>query len=187
MHHPLPIHLGYVYLADLVPKTSRIFKTNINASTSTAALIQINWVSIEVNSSPAWPRSRLPYHSGDVPATRLLKIAHCAKFNSLAKSLYAATLGRTTISTTSPRCTLIKSTMDEFSELVFRAQYNALGKRNLAAIERIVAFKYKRGAAFNRQHPFVVEPINSELPRSRRTWSTSSSIRAKNVWQEFSS
>jgi hypothetical protein len=77
--------------------------------------------------------------------------------------------------------------MDEFSELVFRAQYNALGKRNLAAIERIVAFKYKRGAAFNRQHPFVVEPINSELPRSRRTWSTSSSIRAKNVWQEFSS
>jgi hypothetical protein len=39
---------------------------------------------------------------------------------------------------------------------LFRAQYNALAnKRNLAAIERIVASKYQRGAAFNRQHPFV--------------------------------
>ncbi len=42
---------------------------------------------------------------------------------------------------------------------LFRAQYNALGKRlgkrNVAAIERIVASKYQRGAAFNRQHPFV--------------------------------
>ena len=38
---------------------------------------------------------------------------------------------------------------------LLRAQYNALGKRNLAAIERIVACKYERGAAFNRQHPFV--------------------------------
>jgi uncharacterized membrane protein YeaQ/YmgE (transglycosylase-associated protein family) len=85
MHHPLPIHFGYVYLADLVPKTSRIFMKNINAPTSTTALIRIR-VSIEVNSSPA----RLPDHSGDVPATRLVKIAHCAKFNSLAKSLYAA-------------------------------------------------------------------------------------------------
>jgi len=36
-----------------------------------------------------------------------------------------------------------------------RAQYNALGKRNLAAIERIVISKYQRGAGFNRQHPFV--------------------------------
>jgi hypothetical protein len=36
-----------------------------------------------------------------------------------------------------------------------RAQYNALGKFNLAAIERIVVSKYQRGAAFNRQHPFV--------------------------------
>jgi hypothetical protein len=36
-----------------------------------------------------------------------------------------------------------------------RAQYNALGKRNLAAIERIVSRKYRRGAAFSRQHPFV--------------------------------
>jgi len=38
---------------------------------------------------------------------------------------------------------------------LFRAQYNALGKRNLAQIERIVTTKYRRGAAFNRQHPFV--------------------------------
>jgi hypothetical protein len=38
---------------------------------------------------------------------------------------------------------------------LFREQYNALGKRNLAAVERIVTSKYRRGAAFNRQHPFV--------------------------------
>jgi hypothetical protein len=38
---------------------------------------------------------------------------------------------------------------------LFRQQYNALGKRNLAAIERIVTLKYRRGATFNRQHPFV--------------------------------
>ena len=38
---------------------------------------------------------------------------------------------------------------------LFRGQYNALGKLNLAAIERIVVSKYRRGAAFNRQHPFV--------------------------------
>jgi hypothetical protein len=38
---------------------------------------------------------------------------------------------------------------------LFRDQYNALGKLNLAAIERIIAVKYQRGAAFNRQHPFV--------------------------------
>jgi hypothetical protein len=38
---------------------------------------------------------------------------------------------------------------------LFRAQYNALGNRNLPAIERIVTAKYRRGPAFNRQHPFV--------------------------------
>jgi hypothetical protein len=38
---------------------------------------------------------------------------------------------------------------------LLRAQYNALGKLNLAAIERIAASKYQRGPAFNRQHPFV--------------------------------
>ena len=38
---------------------------------------------------------------------------------------------------------------------LFRAQYNALGIRNLPAIERIATSKYQRGLAFNRQHPFV--------------------------------
>ena len=38
---------------------------------------------------------------------------------------------------------------------LFRAQYNALGNRNLPAIERIATFKYQRGLAFNRQHPFL--------------------------------
>jgi hypothetical protein len=38
---------------------------------------------------------------------------------------------------------------------LLRAQYNALAKLNLAAIERIAASKYQRGTAFNRQHPFV--------------------------------
>jgi hypothetical protein len=38
---------------------------------------------------------------------------------------------------------------------LFRAEYNALGNGNLAAINRIASSKYRRGAAFNRQHPFV--------------------------------
>src|SRR5260221_8669396 len=38
---------------------------------------------------------------------------------------------------------------------LFRKQYNALGTHNLPAIARIVTAKYYRGAAFNRQHPFV--------------------------------
>jgi hypothetical protein len=38
---------------------------------------------------------------------------------------------------------------------LFRDQYNALGKPNLATLQRIVNAKYQRGAAFNRQHPFV--------------------------------
>jgi len=38
---------------------------------------------------------------------------------------------------------------------LLREQYNALGKRNLPAIERIVTSKYQRGASFNRQHPFI--------------------------------
>jgi hypothetical protein len=38
---------------------------------------------------------------------------------------------------------------------LFRAEYNALGKSNLAAINRIGSCKYQRGAMFNRQHPFV--------------------------------
>ena len=38
---------------------------------------------------------------------------------------------------------------------LLRAEYNALGKSNLVAINRIVSSKYRRGTAFNRQHPFV--------------------------------
>jgi hypothetical protein len=48
---------------------------------------------------------------------------------------------------------------------LFRDQYNALGKRNLAAIERIVAAKYQRGAALNSQHPYV-EVLFSDITES---------------------
>jgi len=48
---------------------------------------------------------------------------------------------------------------------LFRGQYDALGKLNLAAIERIVNTKYQRGAAFNRQHPFV-EVLVSDIAES---------------------
>ena len=47
----------------------------------------------------------------------------------------------------------------------FRDQYNALGRLNLAAIERIVSAKYRRGAALNRQHPFV-EILFSDITES---------------------
>jgi hypothetical protein len=48
---------------------------------------------------------------------------------------------------------------------LFRDQYNALGKVNLAAIQRIVSAKYQKGAAFNRQHPFV-EVLFSDIIES---------------------
>jgi hypothetical protein len=48
---------------------------------------------------------------------------------------------------------------------LFRDQYHALGKLNLAAIQRIVSAKYQRGAAFNRQHPFV-EVLFSDITES---------------------
>jgi hypothetical protein len=50
---------------------------------------------------------------------------------------------------------------------LFRGQYNALGKVNLAAIERIVTSKYQRGAAFNRQHPFV-DVLLSDITKAGR-------------------
>ena len=40
-----------------------------------------------------------------------------------------------------------------------------LGQRNLAAIERIVSAKYQRGAALNRQHPYV-EVLFSDITES---------------------
>jgi hypothetical protein len=48
---------------------------------------------------------------------------------------------------------------------LFRGQYNALGKLNLAALQRIASAKYQRGAALNRQHPFV-EILFSDIMES---------------------
>jgi hypothetical protein len=48
---------------------------------------------------------------------------------------------------------------------LFRDEYNALGKRNLAAIERIVNAKYQHGSAINRQHPYV-EVLFSDITDS---------------------
>jgi hypothetical protein len=48
---------------------------------------------------------------------------------------------------------------------LFRDQYNALGKLNLAVLQRIVSAKYQRGAASNRQHPFV-EILFSDITES---------------------
>jgi hypothetical protein len=59
---------------------------------------------------------------------------------------------------------------------LFRDQYNALGKLNLAAIQRIVSAKYLRGAAFNRQHPFV-EILFSNITESGETLDLSELVR----------
>ena len=59
---------------------------------------------------------------------------------------------------------------------LLRAQYNALGKFNLAAIERIVVSKYQRGAAFNRQHPFV-DVLLSDVTESKEVLDTSKLVR----------
>ncbi len=59
---------------------------------------------------------------------------------------------------------------------LFRAQYNALGKFNLAALGRIVVSKYQRGAAFNRQHPFV-DVLLSDITESKEVLDTSKLVR----------
>ena len=59
---------------------------------------------------------------------------------------------------------------------LFRDQYNALGKLNLAAIERIVSAKYQRGATFNRQHPFV-EVLFSDITESGEALDLSELVR----------
>jgi hypothetical protein len=59
---------------------------------------------------------------------------------------------------------------------LFREQYNALGKRNLAAIEQIVTLKYRRGAAFNRQHPFV-DILLSDIAESGEVLDVSELVR----------
>jgi hypothetical protein len=59
---------------------------------------------------------------------------------------------------------------------LFRAQYNALAMLNLAAIERIVVSKYQRGAAYNRQHPFV-DVLLSDITESEEALDTSELVR----------
>ena len=59
---------------------------------------------------------------------------------------------------------------------LFRNQYNALGELNLAAIQRIVAAKYQRGAASNRQHPFV-EVLFSDITSSGEALDVSQLVR----------
>ena len=59
---------------------------------------------------------------------------------------------------------------------LFRDQYNSLGKRNLPAIERIVNAKYQRGAAFNRQHPFV-DVLFSDITKSGEALDLSGLVR----------
>lgn len=59
---------------------------------------------------------------------------------------------------------------------LFRDQYNALGKVNLAAIRRIVSAKYQQGAAFNRQHPFV-EVLFSDITDSGEILNLSELVR----------
>jgi hypothetical protein len=59
---------------------------------------------------------------------------------------------------------------------LFRDQYNALGKLNLAAIQRIVSAKYQQGPAFNRQHPFV-EVLFSDITESGEVLNLSELVR----------
>jgi hypothetical protein len=59
---------------------------------------------------------------------------------------------------------------------LFRDQYNALGRLNLAAVQRIVSAKYHRGAAFNRQHPFV-EVLFSDIAESGEALDLSELVR----------
>jgi hypothetical protein len=59
---------------------------------------------------------------------------------------------------------------------LFRDQHNALGKRNLAAIARIVNAKYQRGVAANRQHPFV-EVLFSDITESGEVLNLSELVR----------
>jgi hypothetical protein len=59
---------------------------------------------------------------------------------------------------------------------LFRDQYNALGRLNLPALQRIVSAKYQRGAAFNRQHPFV-EVLFSDVAESGEALDLSELVR----------
>ena len=59
---------------------------------------------------------------------------------------------------------------------LFRDQYNALGRLNLAALQRIVSAKYERGAVFNRQHPFV-DVLFSDITESGEALDLSKLVR----------
>jgi hypothetical protein len=59
---------------------------------------------------------------------------------------------------------------------LFRDQYTALGKLTFAAIARIVSAKYERGAAFNRQHPYV-EVLFSDITESGEALDLSELVR----------
>ena len=59
---------------------------------------------------------------------------------------------------------------------LFRDQYNALGKLNLAALQRMVSAKYQRGNTFNRQHPFV-EVLFSDITESDEVLDLSELVR----------
>jgi hypothetical protein len=59
---------------------------------------------------------------------------------------------------------------------LFRDQYNALGRLNLSALQRIVSAKYQRGTAFNRQHPFV-EVLFSDIVESGESLDLSELVR----------
>ncbi|MEY9879019.1 signal transduction histidine kinase [Bradyrhizobium sp. USDA 329] len=59
---------------------------------------------------------------------------------------------------------------------LFRDQYNALGRLNLPALQRIVRAKYERGAVFNRQHPFV-EILFSDIVESGEALDLSELVR----------
>jgi hypothetical protein len=59
-------------------------------------------------------------------------------------------------------------------ETLFRAQYNALGKRNLAAIERIVTSKYQRV----RRYP-LVDVLFSDIYGKRRDCLILANLRVK--------
>ncbi len=58
---------------------------------------------------------------------------------------------------------------------LYRDQYNALGRRNLPAIQRIVSGKYRRGFAFDRQHPFV-DVLLADITESGEVLDTSATV-----------
>jgi hypothetical protein len=68
--------------------------------------------------------------------------------------------------------------LDGTRQSLFSDQYNALGKRNLSAIKRIVASKYQRGAAFNPRHPFV-DVLQSDIIESGEVLDVSELLHAR--------